>query len=162
MADIIFKEPYIKPKVELTLDEYNKLVDMARMKSKKLERRAREIFEKEGVVTINFEGTIRRKRFGELCSEHYDFKCHTTPFPSDDAYNTNKVFGIPQKERERIAQKVSRYVEEVFVANFGENLYHINEAKKLEAKADNARKTFIVVTFVGWLLATLLFGICVI
>ena len=43
----------VNPKVELTQSDYNRLVQMAQMKAKKIEERAREIYEKEGVTKID-------------------------------------------------------------------------------------------------------------
>jgi hypothetical protein len=42
---------------------------MAQMKAKKIEERAREIYEKEGVTKIEFTGRFYRKRYGEVESD---------------------------------------------------------------------------------------------
>ena len=47
MIEKIVKDTYVNPKVELTQREYNDLVALARMKAKKIEERAREIYDKE-------------------------------------------------------------------------------------------------------------------
>ena len=47
--------------MELTQREYNDLVALARMKAKKIEECARDIYEKEGVTKIQFTGRFYRK-----------------------------------------------------------------------------------------------------
>ena len=163
MAEKILKETYINPKVELTQSDYNRLVSLAQMKAKKIEERAREFYEKEGVAKIMFEGRITRKRYGELETEHYDFECklsdyHVTP----DGGFGNTLFSMPQEERRRIAQKVGRYVEEVFVANFGERMYHLNEIQKVEAKTKRLHYQCIIWTVAGWLVALAMMIVAVI
>ena len=65
MIEKILKDTYVNPKVELTQTDYNRLVQTAQMKAKKIEERAREIYEKEGVVKIDFSCNLYRKRYGE-------------------------------------------------------------------------------------------------
>ena len=161
MVEKILKETYISPKVELSQSEYNKLVDMARMKAKKIEEKAREIYEKEGIASIHFEGSITKRRYGELQSERFEFVCKPGEYcisPSDD-FGGQHMFTIPMKEREKIAKMVGRYVEEVFVAKFGEHMYHLNEIIKIEDKDRRAHRTFIILTIVGWILAITMFVI---
>ena len=45
MVEKILKDTYVNPKVELTQTDYNRLVQTAQMKAKKIEERAREIYE---------------------------------------------------------------------------------------------------------------------
>ena len=154
MVEKILKETYVNPKVELTQSDYNRLVSMAQMKAKKIEERAREIYEKEGVAKIMFEGRITRKRYGEIEIENYDFECKLGEFnvsPSGEYEKT--LFIIPQEQRQRIAQKVGRYVEEVFIANFGERMFHLNEIQKIENKQIRNLRMFIILTIAGWLMA---------
>ena len=73
MIEKILKDTYVNPKVELTQKEYNDLVTLARMKAKKIEERAREIYEKEGVTKIQFIGRFDRKRYGEVVSDKHEF-----------------------------------------------------------------------------------------
>ena len=155
MIEKILKDTYVNPKVELTQTDYNRLVQTAHMKAKKIEEKAREFYEKEGVVEIRFEGNIVRKRYGEIEHDRYEFTCKPSEWnvsPSDD-FPEGHMFGIPQKERQRIAQKVGRYVEEVFVAYFGERLYQLNEIERLKHKAQSQLRTFVIWTVIGWLLA---------
>ena len=154
MVEKILKETYVNPKVELTQSDYNRLVSMAQMKAKKIEERAREFYEKEGVASIMFEGRITRKRYGELETEHFDFECKPSDYcvsPSGEYEKT--LFSIPQEERQRIAKKVGRYVEEVFISYFGERMYHLNEIQKVEAKTKRLCNRFIIWTIAGWLVA---------
>lgn len=161
MVEKILKETYVTPKVELTQNDYNRLVQMATMKAKKIEERAREIFVKEGVVKIEFDGRFVTKRDGERDTEHYKFdvSCksyHVRPF--DNEYD-KPLFSIPQEMRERIATKVKRYVEEVFVANFSEHVLNLNTIGKLKEEIKRERRLFIVWTVIGWLLAVLMFAV---
>lgn len=160
MVEKILKETYVTPKVELTQDDYNRLVSMAKMKAKKIEERAREIYDKEGVVKIEFDGRFLTRRYGERETEHYKFdvSCKSYNITPTGEYEKT-LFTIPQEPRERIAKKVSRYVEEVFIGQFGEHLYKINEIRDLAAKKERDLQKYIVLTLTGWLLAVLMFAV---
>ena len=113
MIEKILKDTYVNPKVELTQKEYNDLVALARMKAKKIEERAREIYEKEGVVEIQFTCNLYRKRYGEVESERYEFQCDCRDWgisPSGDYEKT--FFKVPEKDRKRIAKHVKSIVED--------------------------------------------------
>lgn len=161
MVEKILKETYVTPKVELTQNDYNRLVQMATMKAKKIEVRAREIFVKEGVVKIEFDGRFVTKRDGERDTEHYKFDVSCKSYqvrPFDNEYD-KPLFSIPQEMRERIATKVKRYVEKVFVANFSEHVVNLNNIGKLKEEIKRERRLFIVWTVTGWLLAVLMFAV---
>lgn len=160
MIEKILKETYVTPKVELTQNEYNRLVQMATMKAKKIEEKAREIYDKEGVVKIEFDGRFLSNRYGERVPEHYKFDVGCYEFcvnPTGEYEKT--LFAIPQEMRRRIAEKVKRYVEKVFVGQFGEHLYNINVIRDLKAKAEREKRKAFVWTVTGWLLAILMFAV---
>lgn len=153
----ILKETYVNPKIELTQSEYNHLVDLAKMKAKKIEERAREIYEKEGVAKICFDGRIHKKEFGELTTQHYKFECKPQEYNvSPSGEFEPSLFKIPMEQRKRIAQKIGRYVEDVFTATFGERLYHLDEILKIKAKAERDWKKFMICTITGWLMALIM------
>lgn len=160
MVEKILKETYVTPKVELTQDDYNRLVSIAKMKAKKIEERAREIYEREGVVKIEFDGHFITKRYGERETEHYKFEvgCYAYRVKPTGEYEKT-LFTIPQEMRMRIVEKVKRYVEEVFVGQFGEHLYNINVIRDLKAKAEREKRKAFVWTVTGWLLAVLMFAV---
>lgn len=158
MIEKILKETIVTPKVELTQNEYNRLVQMATMKAKKIEEKAREIYDKYGVVKIEFDGRFLSNRYGERVPEHYKFDVGCYEFcvnPTGEYEKT--LFAIPQEMRRRIAEKVKRYVEEVFVGQFGEHLFKINAIRDLEAKTEREQRKAFVWTWTGWLLAVLMF-----
>lgn len=160
MVEKILKETYVNPKVELTQNDYNRLVQMATMKAKKIEENAREIYDKEGVVKIEFDGRFVSNRYGERNKEHYKFDVFLNEYyvtPTGEFEKT--LFSIPEKMRQRIAKKVKNYVEEVFIEHFGEHLYKLNNIKRLEEKTEREWKRFLVWTVTGWLLAVLMFGV---
>lgn len=161
MVEKILKETYVNPKVELTQNDYNRLVSMAKMNAKKIEERAREIYEKEGVVNIAFDGRFQTRRDGDLSVEHYKFDviCESYHVSPNGKEYEKPLFFIPQKMRERIAENVKRYVEDAFESKFGEHLTRLNAIKDLEAKTDREWRKFIVWTVTGWLLAVLMFGV---
>jgi len=153
----ILKETYVNPKIELTQNEYNRLVDLAKMKAKKIEERAREFYEKEGVAKICFEGRIRKNEFGELTTQYYKFECKPQAYDvSPSGELEPSLFKIPMEQRKRIAQKVGRYVEDVFTATFGERLYNLGEILKIKAKAERDFQKFMICTIVGWLVALIM------
>ena len=159
MIEKILKETYATPKVELTQNDYNRLVSLATMKAKKIEEKAREIYNKEGVVKIEFDGRFISKRYGERVPEHYKFEvgCYDNCVNPTGEYE-KKLFAIPQKMRSRIAEKVKCYVEEVFDGQFGEHLYNINAILDLKAETEKERRKALVWTLTGWLIAVLMFA----
>lgn len=158
MIEKILKDTYVNPKVELTEKDYNRLMKMAKMKAKEIEERAREIYEKEGVVKIEFDGRFVTNRYGERETEHYRFEVFCKPYNVNPTGEYEKtMFSIPQEMRQRIATKVKRYVEEVFVSHFGEHMFHLNAFVEAEEKAERQRRKFLILTVTGWLLAVLMF-----
>ena len=159
MIEKILKETYVTPKVELTQDDYNRLVSLATMKAKKIKERAREIYEKEGVVKIEFDGHFITKRYGERLTEHYKLEVGCDEYRVNTTGEYEKtLFTIPQDMRRRIAEKVKRYVEEVFVGQFGEHLFKINAIRDLAAKTEREQRKSFVWTVTGWLIAVLMFA----
>ena len=153
----ILKETYVHPKVELSESEYNHLVDLARMKAKKIEERARQYYEKEGVAKIRFEGRIVSTRTGSRELEQYEFEVlpsHIYVDPTGEYEKT--LFFIPKEQRERIVKKVANYLDMVFVAKFGERLFNINEIMKVKARHEYLLRRFIIWTIAGWFTAILM------
>lgn len=154
MIEKILKDTYVNPKVELTQTDYNRLVQTAQMKAKKIEERAREIYEKEGVVKIDFSCNLYRKRYGEVKSDRHEFQCDCREWgisPSGDYEKT--FFKVPEKDRQRIAKHVKRIVEDAFYYYFGEHMLNINEIERLKHKQERLLRQFIIWTGLGWLLA---------
>ena len=154
MIEKILKDTYVSPKVELSQSDYNRLVQTAQMKAKKIEERAREIYEKEGVVKIDFTGRLYRKRYGEVESEQHVFTCECSEWhvtPTGDFEKT--LFAIPQESRQNIARHVKRFVEDCFVYYFGEHMYNLNEIERLKHKEERHMRSFVIWTVIGWLLA---------
>lgn len=157
MIEKILKDTYVNPKVELTQKEYNDIVALARMKAKKIEERAREIYEKEGVVRIDFSCNLYRKRYGEVESDRHEFQCDCREWgisPSGDYEKT--FFKVPEKDRQRIAKHVKSIVEDAFYYYFGEHMLNLNEIERMKHKQQQMVNKFIIVTVVGWLLAVLM------
>jgi len=160
MIEKILKETYVTPKVELTQNDYNRLVQMATMKAKKIEERAREIYEKEGVTKIQFTGRFYRKRYGEVECDKYEFTVDCNDYgitPTGEYEKT--LYKIPQKSRQKIAKEVKCFVEEAFECYFGEHMLNLNEIERLKYKQQRMVDKFIIVTLVGWLLAVLMFAV---
>lgn len=154
MVEKILKDTYVNPKVELTQKEYNNLVALARMKAKKIEERAREIYEKEGVVEIDFSCKLYRKLYGEIEIDRHEFECKCAEYcitPTDDGEKT--LFIIPQESRQKIAKHVKRICEDAFKYYFGEHMLKINEIERLKLKFARQVNLFIIFTVLGWLLA---------
>ena len=157
MIEKILKETYVNPKVELTQKEYNDLVALARMNANKIEERACEIYEKEGVVKIDFTCNLYRKCCGEVESDRYEFQCGCQEWnisPSGDFGKT--FFYVPEKDRQRIAKHVRSIVQDAFYYYFGKHMLNLNEIERLKHKQQQMVNKFIIVTIVGWLLAVLM------
>ena len=158
MIEKILKDTYVTPRVELTQNDYNHLVQMATMKAKKIEERAREIYEAEGIVKIQFDGRVKWKRNGEYETEHYKFDCDCEDYHVSPSGDFDKsLFFIPQKMRERIADMVCDYVEGQFESNFGEHMKEISYIERRKAQIERERRRFIIVTIVGWMMALAMF-----
>lgn len=154
MIEKILKDTYVNPKVELTQTDYNRLVQTAQMKAKKIEERAREIYEKEGVVKIDFSCKLYRKSYGEVESDRHEFQCDCRDWgisPSGDYEKT--FFKVPEKDRQRIAKHVKRICEDAFYYYFGEHMLNMNEIERLKHKQERLLRQFIIWTGLGWLLA---------
>lgn len=157
MVEQILKDTYVCPKVELTQEDYNNLVALARMKAKKIEKRAREIYEKEGVTKIQFTGRFYRKQFGEVESERDEFTvdCAEHMITPTGEYEKT-LYIIPQESRKKIAEHVKGFVQDTFVSMYGEHMANINKTKSLVHKAEMLRNKFVTWTVVGWALAVLM------
>lgn len=154
MIEKILKDTYVTPKVELTQSDYNRLVQMAQMKAKKIEERAREIYEKEGVAKIMFTCQFFRKRYGEVESDKYEFTVNCKDYgitPTGEFEKT--LYKIPQESRQKIAKCVKNFVEETFACYFGEHMLNLNEIERLKHKQQRMVNKFAIVTVVGWMLA---------
>lgn len=154
MIEKILKDTYVNPKVELTQTEYNRLVQTAQMKAKKIEERAREIYEKEGVTKIQFTGRFYRKRYGEVESDKHEFTVDCAEYlitPTGEYEKT--LYMIPQESRQKIAKCVKNFVEEAFECYFGEHMLNLNEIERLKHKQQQMVNKFIIWTVVGWALA---------
>lgn len=157
MIGKILKDTYVNPKVELTQSDYNRLVQTAQMKAKKIEERAREIYENEGVVKIAFTCNLYRKRYGEVESDCHEFQCKCNEWgisPSGDYENT--FFKVPEKDRQRIAKHVKSIVEDAFYYYFGEHMMKLNEIERMKHKQQQYVNKFIIWTVVGWMLAVVM------
>jgi len=157
MIEKILKDTYVNPKVELTQKEYNDLVALARMKAKKIEERAREIYDKEGVTKIEFTGRFYRKYFGEVECERDVFTVDCAEYqitPTGEYRKT--LYIIPQESREKIAEHVKGFVQDTFVSMYGEHMANINQTKSILHKAEMLRNKFFIWTVAGWLLAVLM------
>ena len=158
MIEKILKDTHVSPKVELTQTDYNQLVQTAQMKAKKIEERAREIYEKEGVTKIQFTGRFYRKRYGEVESDKHEFTVNCAEYlitPTGEYEKT--LYMIPQESRQKIAKCVKNYVEKAFACYFGEHMLNMNEIERLKHRQQRMVNKFIIVTLVGWLLALLMF-----
>lgn len=154
MIEKILKDTYVNPKVELTQTDYNRLVQTAQMKAKKIEERAREIYEKEGVVKIDFSCNLYRKRYGEVESDRHEFQCDCREWdisPSGDYEKT--FFKVPEEDRKRIAKHVKSIVQDAFYYYFGEHMLNLNEIERLKHKQERLLRQFSIWTGLGWLLA---------
>jgi len=158
MIDKILKDTHVNPKVELTQKEYNDLVFFAKMNANRIEARAREIYEKEGVTKIQFTGRFYTKRNGEMECEYDKFTVDCDEYyvtPTGEYEKT--LYIIPQESRKKIAEHVKGFVQDIFESMYGEHMANINQTKSILHKAEMLRNKFIVWTVVGWVLAMLMF-----
>ncbi len=157
MIEKILKNTYVNPKVELTQSDYNSLVSMAKLNAKKIEERARELYEKEGVVKIEFSCNLRRKSYGEVENERYEFQCNCGEWGiSPTGEYGESFFKVPEADRQRIAKHVKNIVQDAFYYYFGEHMLNLNEIMRLKYKQKQMVNKFTICTVVGWLLAIMM------
>lgn len=158
MIEKILKDTHVNPKVELTQKEYNDLVFLAKMNARRIEERAREIYEREGVAKIQFTGRYYCKQFGEIESERDEFTVDCAEYnvtPTGEYEKT--LYIIPQDSRRKIAEHVAAFVRHTFDSMYGEHMANINEIKQLKHKLERQLRQFVMWTVVGWALAALMF-----
>lgn len=157
MIEKILKDTYVNPKIELSQSDYNGLVSMAKLNAKKIEERARKLYDKEGVVKIDFTCNLHRKRYGEVESECHEFQCSCTEYdisPTGEYEET--FFMIPQESRQKIAKHVKRICEDAFRYYFGDHMLNMNEIERLKHKQKLLLDRFLIWTYVGWMLALIM------
>lgn len=162
--ETILKETSVNPKVTISVEEYNRLVSLARANASQIEQRAVEYYRENGVCKIHVDAYLRgmegacdtiKETFSFECQPRY---CHI--LPSGEYMST--PFAIDQKTRQRISRFVAEYVSSSFRHTFGKQLMSINNALCYERQARRDWKFLRVFSFVGWLIALLLFVIAVI
>lgn len=157
MIEKILKDTYVNPKVELSQSDYNGLVSMAKLKAKKIEERARKLYDNEGVVKIDFTCKLYRKLYGEVDYERHEFQCSCAEYCiSPTGENEETFFMIPQESRQKIAKHVKRICEDAFRYYFGDHMLNLNEIERLKHKQKRLLGQFIIWTIVGWMLALIM------
>ena len=148
----ILKDVNVKPKVEISVEEYNHLVDLARMKAKKIEERALQLYKENGVCKIHVDAGIPRKRTWEDNSDTETLHLDVDPWWVENGLDPGP-FALDKKTVERIKKFAKSVSMRIFDNEFGEHLYVIENLMKYKAETERIRSKFIIVTLTGWLAA---------
>lgn len=150
----ILKDANVRPKVEISVEEYNHLVDLARMKAKKIEERALQLYKENGVCKIHVDARIPRKRTWDDNSDTETLHLDVDPWwvETNDEYGP-KPFALDSKMVARIKRFVKSVSIHIFDNEFGEHLSVIENVMRYKAETERIRNKFIIVTMTGWLAA---------
>ena len=160
----VLKLTHVTPKVELTKNEYDRLVSLAQANADEIEKRAVEYYKKNGVCNIHIDAYVRSKTaYSDDMADTFCFDCqpqHGYVTPSDE-YEPNP-FAIDKETRLRIMRFASDYVTSVFTHRFGNQLKHINKAKEYEYRARRDWYRARAITLIGLVVAALLLVVAII
>ena len=152
------KESYVHPKIELSEQDYKRILGLARANAKQIEKRARELYEQYGVYKVCFRAEIRNRTItNDSLVNTYELDCRPSSgyvyAPSMSSDTEKPLVLLSEEERKRILTVTANYVQSCFDARFGEHLTLINNAKKYEHDARRMKKASFIFTIIGWLLA---------
>lgn len=152
-------EPCLNPKIELSVDEYNNLVELAGASAGRIEERALEIYKKNGICEMDINVRID-KRVDKWSSDddteefQYVFKPHWMRVK--ETVDTPHPFAIDGDMRKKILRTVEEIGENAFYYRFGGHLAELNSIMDLKRRTELTRTRFIVTTVIGWAVAALL------
>ncbi|MDO6737123.1 hypothetical protein [Wenyingzhuangia sp. 2_MG-2023] len=134
--------------VQLRKTQYDDLVEKAEMNEAEIEKRADELYQKNGTYAISIEPKVT------------DFdnkiKIKASAYVSD----WNSKFPISDKDKRKIVQVAEEKAANLLENAFGDIIYNINAIKSAKAVLRNRIRLFTGVSVTGWILAII--GILVI
>ena len=145
-------------KVELNVADYDNLVSQAQANEDEINRRALELYRKNGVCKIELNVSIRNREnpYRDGLYENYYYELSPYVKNAETDYCEPEPFCINKKMAERIKKVATDIADCAFYHHFGRNLKEINNILDYQRKTEAIRHRFIVVTITGWLLAVII------
>ena len=139
-------------KVELNLADYKQLVEQAQANDDEINRRAVELYRKNGVCNVELEVRIRKDMdYGSDCEK---YKYYFTPYVRNEENEYNpSPFCISRQMAERIRKAAKEIAENAFYGNFGEHFMQMSNILKYRWRTEHIRYRLIAFTVAGWLMA---------
>ena len=135
--------------IMLSKKEYDRITELANANQELINQKAREMWEKEGKVSIEIGMKLESDRRNNIDS--YD----TYHFDSYSLMYTNGKFCIPQRLKEKLRTMIAYQTKSLMERNFGENLLHINNVINLERHHERQIKRYSIFALTGWIVGTL-------
>lgn len=139
-------------KVELSLADYKELVEKAQANDDEINRRAVELYRKNGVCKVELNVSIYKNM--NLRGDYEKFEYDLSPWVSNEESEYNpSPFCISRKMAERIRKAATDIAENAFYYNFGREFMEMNNILKYRGHTEHIRFRLLVVTVTGWLMA---------
>ena len=139
-------------KVELSLADYKELVEKAQANDDEINRRAVELYRKNGVCKVELNVSIYKNM--NLRGDYEKFEYDLSPWVSNEEseYSTSP-FCINSQMVKRIREAAKEIAENAFYYNFGKEFMEMNNILKYRGHTEHIRFRLLVVTVTGWLMA---------
>lgn len=144
-------------KVELNVADYDNLVSLAKANEEEINRRAVELYRKNGVCEIRLDVSIERKLAWPTDDRFEKFQYTLSPrvYNEESEYNPSP-FCINRQMVKRIKKVAKDIAENSFYYNFGGEFMQLNNIAKYRKHTETIRFRFLVVTITGWALAVII------
>ena len=146
-------------KVILSVDEYDRLMEMANASDEKIKRKAIEYWQKHGVASIDISVYLRKQYVGQDYIEK-DYTLEVVPMNVqvyDDPDRDKSGMVIPKEQRDKITKFAYQAANSIFMRSFGDRLARVNEILHLKAEIRREWRMTRAFTLTGWLTAIALF-----
>ena len=133
--------------------EYDRIIELANANQELINKKAREMWEKEGKVIIEIGMKLESDRRENIDSyDTYHFDSYTLMWTSGKFY-------IPERLKEKLRTMITYQTKSLMEKNFGENLLHINNVINLETHHKRLIKRYSIFALTGWIVGTLVIAI---
>ena len=139
--------------IMLSKKEYDRITELANANQELINQKAREMWEKEGKVSIEIGMRLESDRRNNIDS--YD----TYHFDSYSLMWTSGKFYIPERLKEKLRTMIVYQTKSLMEKSFGENLLHINNVINLERRHERQIKRYSIFALTGWIVGTLVIAI---
>ncbi len=131
--------------VQLNEYEYKTMADLAKLKEKQIQERAKKLYEEKGILGIEVELNIH-----ENYNETFELRSYGTRNGDWD----NSL--IPYAKKRELIALVQEKARVLFLKSFSRELKTMGEVNRLYREAEEERRKFKVWTLTGWLMAIMM------